>query len=326
MNLQLRITLSAALCLLTAVGCANPKPSTLNTLTHWSHSCEQLVKDNPSLWKQVCQLWQKHPAKTENDAAQFFKLHFKPTWQTTGNTLITGYYAPVIKACRKRSKRCDSPIVDLPDEKTQALSRQQINHLNPHKLPVLAWTSRSDRFFLQIQGSGVLLFEDGSQLHVGYAGKNEYPYSSIGHYLDKHALISKSDLNMPGIKHYLQQHYKQQQDLLEHNQSFVFFKKQKEQGVIGNLGVTLKKELSAAVDKSKIPLGAILTIDTTDPFEFKPWQLMLVAQDTGSAINGRYHVDVYMGSGKKAGDWAGQMHQNGKIIYYLPRKLAKASK
>ena len=35
-------------------------------------------------------------------------------------------------------------------------------------------------FFLQIQGSGIGIFEDGQKIKVAYEGNNNLPYKSIG--------------------------------------------------------------------------------------------------------------------------------------------------
>ncbi len=48
----------------------------------------------------------------------------------------------------------------------------------------LAWLSDPvDAFFLQVQGSGRLRFEDGKEMPVRFAGSNGKPYLSIGRYL-----------------------------------------------------------------------------------------------------------------------------------------------
>jgi membrane-bound lytic murein transglycosylase A len=45
----------------------------------------------------------------------------------------------------------------------------------------LAWLADpSERFFLHVQGSGVVRLPDGSERRIGYAGSNGHPYRSIG--------------------------------------------------------------------------------------------------------------------------------------------------
>ena len=45
--------------------------------------------------------------------------------------------------------------------------------------PVLAWMRAEDLFFLQIQGSGYLTFEDGSSMRAAYAADNGRPFAGI---------------------------------------------------------------------------------------------------------------------------------------------------
>jgi membrane-bound lytic murein transglycosylase A len=225
----------------------------------------------------------------------------------------------VFHACWQRQPYCDVPLFGLPKQKhLQRLSRHEINRLTPYQLPIIAWTNRIDRYFLQVQGSGELVFNSGDRLHIGYAGKNHRPYTSIGRYLYLSKKVQKHQLNMPGILHYLATHPNQQQAIFEHNASFVFFKAKQSDAVIGLMGVELKKELSAAVDNHWIPLGALIEVHMTNPLTHKPLSMLLTAQDTGSAIRGRHHIDVYMGKGKAAGKIAGSMKQSGKITYYTP--------
>ncbi|MCV4684109.1 MltA domain-containing protein, partial [Escherichia coli] len=50
--------------------------------------------------------------------------------------------------------------------------------------PVIAWlTDPMDVQFLQVQGSGRVSLEDGSQLRLGYADQNGRPYRAIGRWL-----------------------------------------------------------------------------------------------------------------------------------------------
>jgi membrane-bound lytic murein transglycosylase A len=302
----------------------------LDSINHWSRSCVQLESKGSKTWhdhtllrkrwQKVCLKWIEEKNKTELTARIFFETNFSKHYQIGQDVLITGYYAPIIHACWQKQPSCEVPILGLPkNENLQKLGRQEINQLGPTGFPILAWTNRIDRFFLQIQGSGELIFNSGDHLRLGYAGKNHLPYTSIGNYLLDNQLINREQLSMPGIRNYLEKHPKQQQSIFEQDAAFVFFKPQKNHLVIGNLGVELKSRLSAAVDNQWIPLGSIIAVTTTDPFDHKPWNLLLTAEDTGGAIHGKNHIDIYMGQGVQAGLWAGNMKQTGEITYYLPK-------
>lgn len=327
MQHHLRRLAAASLLLLPLTALADV--SYLQSLSHWAKSCRQLQRKHNKhwhyhrmlrgRWHTVCQRWQQTHIQTEPGAKRFFQHHFNKHFQLSDDTLITGYYAPVFHACWQKQPYCEVPILGLPKQKhLQGLSRKAINHLTPYRFPIIAWTSRVDRYFLQVQGSGELVFNSGDRLYLGYAGKNHLPYTSIGRYLYLSKKLQKHELNMPGILHYLAAHPKQQQAIFEHNPSFVFFKTKPSGQVVGLMGVELQKELSAAVDNHWIPLGALIDVRTTNPITHQPWHLLLTAQDTGSAIRGRHHIDIYMGKGKAAGKIAGSMKQSGKITYFTP--------
>ena len=302
--------------------------SYLNSLDNWAHSCQALTKKPNKHWHHhkrlhqnwidACASWAKSPPKSESAARDFLRLHFIKTYKINEKTLITGYYAPIIHACWIRQPQCSAPVYGLPAKPYRHLSRLELNQLNPIRLPVLAWVDPIERYFLQIQGSGVLHFNSGESVHLGYAGKNNQPYTSIGRYLNQQKRIKKSELNLKGIQAYLRAHPSQRQAVFEKNKSFVFFKAKKNASVIGKLGVPLAGRLSAAVDNRFIPLGSLIEVKTTDPFKHQHWEMLLTAQDTGGAIRGAHHIDVYMGKGEKAKKWAGNMHQQGQLIYYIP--------
>jgi membrane-bound lytic murein transglycosylase A len=327
--LSILLALTASLNYATSLGNTGPSINYLSSLKHWSNSCQQLKK-RPNKnwhyhrllherWLAVCNKWDETSVDTETEAEAFFRQNFNKHYDVRDNVLITGYYAPIIHACWMKQPGCDAPLYGLPRKNMQHLSRAKINQSSPELFPILAWTSRMDRFFLQVQGSGELVFNSGDHLHLGYAGKNHRAYTSIGRYLYQHDLISKEELSMKGIKNYLITHPTQQQPVFEKNASFVFFKAKPSQKVAGKLGAELKAELSAAVDNNWIPLGSMIEVETTDPFQHKKWNLLLTAQDTGGAINGIRHIDIYMGKGQAAGHWAGNMHQGGHITYYTPK-------
>lgn len=302
--------------------------SYLQSLNHWSKSCKLLQNKNThgmhyqhllrNRWRRVCHQWSLTQPKTERAAKHFLNHHFHPYLPVQKNTLITGYYAPIFHACWMRQPGCETPILGLPRQPFRTLTRSQINHHNPHQFPIIAWMGRVDRYFLQVQGSGELYFNSGDHLDIGYASKNHLPYTSIGRYLIEHHRIERKDLNMSGIKHYLRTHPDRQESLFEQNHSFVFFKIQHSHRVTGKLGTELKSQLSAAVDNRWVPLGTLIKVSTTDPFHHRKWHLLLTAEDTGGAIRGRHHIDVYMGKGMQAGHWAGNMSQSGQLIFYVP--------
>lgn len=86
-------------------------------------------------------------------------------------------------------------------------------------------------------------------------------------------------------------------------------------------------EASLAVDLTVHALGIPVWLDTTapDPDTAKPdrpFQRLLVTQDTGGAIRGPVRGDVYWGYSPEAGSIAGRMRSEGRMTVLLPRSVA----
>src|SRR6185295_10813052 len=182
-----------------------------------------------------------------------------------------------------------------------------------------------DAFFLEIQGSGRIVLPDGEQIRVGYAGQNGYVYSAIGRELLKRGVLTKEQLSMQSIREWLEANPDEGRDVMRTNASYVFFRELSEEGPVGSLGVVLTPERSLAVDPLFVPLGVPVWIDTTIPAGApggaRPLQRLLVAQDTGGAINGPVRGDVFWGPGDEAAATAGSMRQPGRLWLLLPKAV-----
>lgn len=182
--------------------------------------------------------------------------------------------------------------------------------------------NRIDRFFLEIQGSGVVELGSGEKVYVGYAAANGAKYTAIGRVLAKKGVIERKDLSMQAIRSYLEQHPKEMDEVLHQNKSFVFFRILKQQGALGAQGVALTPGYSLAVDRKWIPLGMPIWLDTTHPgvdSKTHPLQRLMIAQDTGGAINGMVRGDVFWGAGSDATFIAGHMKNSGRYWLLVPK-------
>ena len=114
------------------------------------------------------------------------------------------------------------------------------------------------------------------------------------------------------------------QRFLNANPSTVFFRElpQGLPGPIGALGVPISSERSVAIDRKFIPLGAPIFLTTTEPNSNVSLNKLMIAQDTGGAINGGVRADFYWGQGKNAGSRAGSMKQSGEIWVMLPKTFS----
>ncbi|NES46638.1 3D domain-containing protein, partial [Moorena sp. SIO2C4] len=108
------------------------------------------------------------------------------------------------------------------------------------------------------------------------------------------------------------------------NKSFVFFRETRGAPATGSLGLPVMAERSIATDKSIMPPGALALIQTSIPYPNAVGQLesrlvsrYVLDQDTGSAIKGPGRVDIFMGTGKLAGNRAGLINDTGELYYLL---------
>jgi len=268
--------------------------------------------------------------------------------ETGDSGMITGYYEPVIEGSRTPTTVHRQPIFGVPDDlvvvdlsaispETRGLrlrGRLDGRRLVPYwsrgeidargtafPAPVIAWSADPvELFFLQIQGSGQIVLENGERLRVGYADQNGHPYRSLGRYLVDAGQLKLEQASMQGIKAWAAANPARLREALDSNPSYVFFRELPASGgPIGSLGAPLTAGHSLAVDPRHIPLGAPLFLATTRPLSSEPLERLMVAQDTGGAIGGAVRGDFFWGSGAEAGQQAGRMRQQGRFWLLWPR-------
>ena len=192
----------------------------------------------------------------------------------------------------------------------------------------LLWVDDAiDAFFLQVQGSGRVQLADSKEtVRVAYADQNGYPYKSIGRYLVDKGELKLEQASAQGIKAWLVANPARQQELLNANPSYVFFKEEKlpdpKKGPKGALGVALTAQRSIAVDPQYVPLGVPVFLSSTQPASEVPLQRLVMAQDTGGAIKNAVRADYFWGFGAEAGDKAGRMKQRAMMWVLLPKSGA----
>lgn len=306
----------------------------------WQPACHAALNINPVL---------------EKSAKLFFQEWFSPVEFYDNKPvrgLFTGYYMPLLKGSYTKTKEFNVPLYELPKNLVTIDLGLFLPHLKNRKLvgriegnkvvpfynreqinkgaikdtaQVLLWVnSPIDRLFLEIQGSGIIEFEDGKRIYVGYDGQNGEPYTPIAGVLIKKGIMTKHNASMQGIKRYLEAHPKQMDKVINQNKSFVFFRKLSLDAALGSQGVALTPGYSLAIDRQWIPMGAPLWLSTTrpdskNPDTNKPMQRLMIAQDTGGAIKGKVRGDVFWGGGDKATLIAGHMKNEGHYWLLLPR-------
>ena len=283
------------------------------------------------------------------DPKEFFVSNFTPYKLLDNNNdehgLITGYYEPILNGSLVKTKRFQYPIyktpknlliVDFgslyPELKNYKLrgkivgnkvvpydSREQIESKN--NLDVICYVDdKIDLFFLHIQGSGKVRLQDDSIINVGYAQQNGRGYYPIGRKLIEDGYIAQEDISLQTIRKWLKENPSKMDEIVNLNESYIFFI-QSDATATGSLGVPLVANRNLAVDRSYIPLGFPVFINTTNPIDETPIQQLMVAADTGGAIKGEIRADFFFGNGEKAEKLAGIMKQKGSLYILIPNNI-----
>ncbi|HEY2070517.1 MAG TPA: MltA domain-containing protein [Rhizomicrobium sp.] len=306
-------------------------------------------------WQGACNTVPASPSSAAS-ARHFFETWFTPV-AVAGDGLFTGYYEPELKASRTRHGAYQTPIYGLPSDlvsvdlgqfKPELAGVHIEGKLTGHTLTPYPTRAEIDAkgvaaqtlfyaedpiavFFLHVQGSGRVRLEDGSSLRVAYAGQNGRPYTPVGRTLIEQGDLARGSVSLQSIRDWLKSHPDKMRDVLESDQSFVFFQEKPvgdaSLGSDGSEGVALTPGASLAVDAHLHPLGAPFYVATTssdtEAGKSVPLlQRLLIAQDTGGAIRGPVRGDVFWGFGPPAEEMAGRMTSRGRFYVLLPKPVA----
>ena len=273
--------------------------------------------------------------------AKRFDFFPAPLGAARADVLFTGYYQPVIDASPVKTSDYRYPVYREPDDlrghrgrakKASGYSRHDIDVLGrlEGKGYEIAWLRDPvDRFFLHIQGSGLLRMTDGRKIPLNFAASNGRRYTSIGKILIDEGKLDRESMSMQRIRAYLAEFPDEREALFARNQRYIFFRLG-EEGPLGSLGVPLTAGRSAATDHRVYPRGALLFVETRTPVVdeagrlvgWRPVGRFVLNQDTGAAIRGPARVDLYFGSGDEAGAEAGYMQSTGRLYLLMKRGAA----
>ncbi len=334
------------------------------------NSCSALARRDA--WREVCAQTLAIDARNGAAVREFFATRFDAyrvssrrvennvEGESSTSGLVTGYYEPLLRGSRVRTAKYAVPIYRVPDDlivvdlasvypelgnmrlrgKVQGrrivpyATRAEITDSNALAGQELLWVDDSiEAFFLQIQGSGRVQFDDGTTVRVGYGDQNGHPYRSLGRWLVDQGQLTIDQASMQGIKAWAQRNPARLKEALNYNSSFVFFRElplgNASAGPLGALGVALTPGYSVAADARFIPLGAPVVLATTDPnsqasdSKARDSKASLVrpmmAQDTGGAIRGPLRFDFFWGFGPAAGERAGRQKYEGQAWLLVPK-------
>ena len=292
-----------------------------------------------------------------NNDFDFFEVYGKDNWS---EVLITGYYEPQVNGSKKKNAIYSQALYSTPTDlitidlknfaykfpKGSKLNVIQGRLVNQNLMPyfsraqidtengpisdqyALAWVDPVDAFFIQIQGSGTVIFENGEKLRVGYDTQNGYGYTPIGKFLTNH--IPMEEMSMQRIRAHLKTlTHKERQEIMNQNASYVFFKTLTGPALTYG-GMEVSDGRTIATDYHFYSKGALAFLDVEEPLfdsaeSSTPviWQhtpRLVFDQDTGGAIKGGGRVDLFFGSDHSSAQKAGVMKRIGKLYYLVPKE------
>lgn len=305
------------------------------TLEQWQGFCEGLVV---------------LPNKNRPIRKYFENLELLEVHQFNKKSLFTGYYSPLLHGSYNKTDKYNYPIYRRPADLIEAnlkdfikkpeyrfkkiFARLEGNKIKPYytrkqidkneqlsKDNVLLWVdNKVDAFFLHIQGSGQVQLDDNRIVNVGYAAQNGHSYYAIGRYMLKKGWLKQGEVSLQSIREYLENNPEKVDEVLYTNPSYIFFS-EKADGPYGAFGNVLTDEHSVAIDRSFVPLGTPLFIDTNVTATGGKFQKMVFSQDIGGAIKGAVRADIFFGSDDNAEEYSGKQNQEGKMYVFSSQKL-----
>ncbi len=299
------------------------------------------------------------PVRTQEAARRFFEEYFEAFAVAPTPGFVTGYYEPVVAGALAPSAQFTAPILARPDDlvtlpqgaglpgrpELSAARRRSDQTLAPYperaeieahadQFQPLVWLEDPVEVFLvQVQGSARVMLPDGRQIRLVYAGRNGWPYTSVGCILIERGEIAASEMGLAALKAWVRQHGQSPGEagaaLLRANKSYVFFaidsNLREADGALGGAGVSLTALRSIAVDRAIWSYGLPFWLDGELPWkgdEPTPFSRLMIAQDTGSAILGPARADIFFGSGAAAGERAGAVRHACEFVVLLPKAPA----
>ena len=275
-----------------------------------------------ALFEEKCNMLPSASADNETVRA-WFESHFQPykIYNDNGTTkgTFTGYYSPIIPACRKKTAECNEPLMGVPTngQNFRGVPKEKIVKDKIGK--VLYWANIVDVQNIQIQGSGMLKLDDGKMVKLNFAAVNDMPFKSIGEQLRNRGIKPEGGYSADAVWKHLKKNPKLAREVIYNNPRYVYFYESVPPDVIGKLGTPLSKIRSIAMDDSLYTLGLPVYIDT-NLSNGQKFRRLMIAQDTGSAIRGFVRADIFFGKGDEAYQYAHGQHSQGEMYILMPKE------
>ena len=275
------------------------------------------------------------PGRARDFLEQTFEVERYP-----GEGVLTAYFAPVYPARRQADAEFSAPVRPKPDDlrvaeggivlrvlpngSAETYPDRAAIEATPIDKP-LAWMRPEELFFLQVQGSGVLIFDDGRKTKVLYAAHNGRPFIGIANPMRDQGLLARDNTSGDVIRDWLAAHRGPEADaIMRLNPRYAFFSLAPDDGTppVGAANVPLPAGRAVAVDPLFHTLGELLWIDGEAPLltgAFPTYRRLVTALDTGGAIKGAVRADLYLGEGAVAGAEAGRVRHTLRLYRLVPR-------
>lgn len=318
--------------------------------TLFSDICRQAIR--------LSEIQNVTPEKASEEAKSFFEEHFTPHFidDKENSGFVTAYYEPEVRVSFKKTKEFCYPFYRQPNDlksiKHLAVKSpevpnsfdfaRQINsgyeiyddrkaidngHLEGKGLEIAYAADRADVYFTHIQGSAKLIDDRRQTLRISYAAKTGHPYTSIGKILVDRGIIAQDRISMETIRDWMAEgmntHPHRVDEILWQNQSYIFFSEndqlKDDLGPVGAAKVQLLPKRSLAVDRTVHQFGLPIFVNTQSDVDGCSFHRLMITHDTGSAIVGASRGDIFIGSGKSAGNTAGNVRQHAEFYILLPK-------
>ncbi|MGZ8363643.1 MAG: MltA domain-containing protein [Caulobacteraceae bacterium] len=261
-------------------------------------------------------------------ARRFFETNFRIE-PVPGEGLLTAYFAPVYEARRAPGGEFSAPVRPRPGPVPYAEAASQYQparaFIESQPAPdALAWMRPEDLFFLQIQGSGVLVMDDGTRAKAVFAATNGQPFVGIAKLMRERGLLPDNGTSQEAIRAWLANHRGAEADaLMRENPRYVYFALAPDDGLEpkGAANIPLPVGRSIAVDPGAHAYGELFWIDAEAPVltgAQARYRRLAVALDTGGAIRGEVRADLYLGTGEEAGREAGRVRHRLRMVRLVP--------
>ena len=302
------------------------------------------------------------PTRLQKRIAEAFDV-YQLSFGSSPGILVTGYYAPIFEGSLEKDGVYRYPLYRRPDDllairpsrfdtamlrpgetlrgdrvmarmaKGEVLpyfTRRQIDEqsaLAGKNLELVYLDDYFNAFTLHVQGGGFVRLPSGRYLSVQYAGKNGWPYTSIGRFLVAEGTIPAEEISMQAIGTYFEQNPAEVTRVCYQNRSYVFYTSDGQTHAelkpeffpSGVLGFPVTPKRSIATDKRFFAGGGLAFVSSSQrqlDGTQQPFSAFALDQDTGGAIKGA-HIDFFHGAGERAAEDAGLLNDSQGRVYFL---------